>query len=74
MVLERVISVIAQKIECDPATISGETKFEELGIDSLEVIELLMAMEEEFATEIELGSNKLVMVADLVSLIEARIQ
>ncbi|MCE5196672.1 MAG: phosphopantetheine-binding protein [Negativicutes bacterium] len=74
MVLERVIAVIAKKIECDPATISAETKFEELGIDSLEVIELLMSMEEEFATEIELGSTKLIKVADLVSLIEAKIQ
>jgi len=74
MVLEKVIAVIAKKIECDPATINGETKFEELGIDSLEVIELLMAMEEEFSTEIELGNTKLVNVSDLVTLIEAKIQ
>lgn len=74
MVLERVIAVIAKKIECDPVSINGGTKFEELGIDSLEVIELMMAMEEEFATEIELGNNKLINVSDLVTLIEAKVQ
>ena len=73
MVLEKVANIIAERIDCDASTILPTTKFEELGIDSLEVIELLMAMEEEFGTEIELEGTKLATVSDLVSIIEAKI-
>lgn len=74
MVLEKVAKIIAERIDCDASTIQNETKFEELGIDSLEVIELLMSMEEEFGTEIELEGTKLITVADLVQLIESKLQ
>jgi len=73
MVLEKVANIIAERIDCDASTIQATTKFEELGIDSLEVIELLMTMEEEFGTEIELEGTKLTTVSDLVSMIEAKI-
>ncbi len=74
MVLEKVAKIIAERIDCDASTIQNETKFEELGIDSLEVIELLMSMEEEFGTEIELEGTKLTTVADLVQLIKSKLQ
>ena len=73
MVLEKVAKIIAERIDCDASAIVPTTKFEELGIDSLEVIELLMAMEEEFGTEIELEGTKLATVSDLVGIIEAKI-
>ena len=49
-----------------------ETKFADLGIDSLDVMELLMSLEEELGTEIEMGDNKVETVADLVAMIESK--
>lgn len=73
MVLEKVIEIIAQHIDLDPSEVTAHTKFDDLGIDSLEVIELLMTMEEEFGTEIELEGTKLTIVKDLADIIAAKV-
>jgi acyl carrier protein len=47
--LERqVIEVIARKKKLDPATITGTTTFEQLGIDSLDAADLLFTFEDTF--------------------------
>lgn len=49
----RVKSIIADQLGVDEAQIKPESKFiEDLGADSLDIVELIMAMEEEFQTEI----------------------
>lgn len=74
MVFEKVAAMLAEKLECEVSEIKMDTKFETLGIDSLDVMELLMNVEEEFGTEIELGDNKVNTVGDLVQLIESKLQ
>ena len=49
-----------------------DTEFSTLGIDSLDVMELLMNLEEELGKEIEMGENKVNTVGDLVKLIEEK--
>ena len=73
MVFEKIAELLAEKLECEAAEIKMETEFSVLGIDSLDVMELLMTLEEEFGTEIEMGENKITAVADLVTLIEAKL-
>ena len=49
----RVKSIIADQLGVDEAQIKPESKFmEDLGADSLDIVELIMAMEVEFQTEI----------------------
>ena len=66
------IIFLKKKLECEVSTITMETKFADLGIDSLDVMELLMSLEEELGTEIEMGDNKVETVADLVKMIESK--
>ena len=73
MVFEKIAALLAEKLECEATEIKMETEFSVLGIDSLDVMELLMTLEEEFGTEIEMGENKVTAVADLVTLIEAKL-
>ncbi|NLV49260.1 MAG: acyl carrier protein [Clostridiales bacterium] len=73
MVFEKIAAMLADRIGCDVKELSMETKFETLGIDSLDVMELLMLMEEEFGTDIEIGDAKLATMADLVGLVESRL-
>ncbi len=50
---QRVIGAIARSKRIDAATIRPETTFEELGMDSLDAIELLFEIEEEFDLTVE---------------------
>jgi len=52
-VTDRVISVIKACQKVDPAKVSPAADFQkDLGLDSLDTVELVMALEEEFAFEI----------------------
>lgn len=72
MVFEKIRTMLAEKLECDAEAIKMGTDFGTLGIDSLDVMELLMNLEEELGVEIEMGENKINTVGDLVQLIEAK--
>ncbi|NTU89189.1 MAG: acyl carrier protein [Actinobacteria bacterium] len=59
MVFETIARNIADRLDCDVATITEETTFESLGIDSLDTVEMVMELEEELGFEIEMeGSLK----------------
>jgi len=71
MVLEKVRELIAEKINCEPGSITEETKFADLGIDSLDVTELVMSIEDEFNIELEINES-MVTVADLIKAVESK--
>ena len=49
MILEKLRSLIADQLGVDSSNITMDTNFEEdLGVDSLDIVELSMALEEEF--------------------------
>ena len=49
---EKIIEVLANHLEMDPSEITEETTFAELGVDSLEAVEIMMEMEDELGVEI----------------------
>lgn len=66
---EKIAKILAQYRDMEVDGISPETKFEDLGLDSLDMVDLVMAMEDEFGIEIEVEEN-LFTVGDLVKLID----
>lgn len=51
--LERMKSIIAEQLSVDEEAVKAEASFkEDLGADSLDLFELVMALEEEFGVEI----------------------
>ena len=51
--LDDVKEVVIEQLDCDPAEVKEDSKFiEDLGADSLDVVELVMALEEKFDIEI----------------------
>lgn len=51
--LEKMKQLIAEELNCDESEITAETNFkEDLGADSLDLFELVMALEEEYDIEI----------------------
>jgi acyl carrier protein len=70
MTFERVAKVLAEYRDMDVSEITMETSFEKLALDSLDMVDLVMMLEDEFDLEIEI-KEKLETVQDLVELIES---
>lgn len=51
-VLSKVKEIISEQLDIDPEGIEMESTFEEMDADSLDLVELVMALEEEFNIEI----------------------
>lgn len=70
--LEKIKAVVAEQLDCDIAKIKEDSKFiEDLGADSLDVVELVMALEEEFDIEIpDESAEKILTVADALNYIK----
>ena len=43
-VFEKIRAIVANQLGVDPATITAETRFEDLNADSLDVVEVIMAL------------------------------
>lgn len=72
-IFDKVKSVTAQELEISEEEIKPESTFaDDLGADSLDIVELIMALEEEFNTEIpDDEAEKMNTVQDAVNYIEA---
>jgi len=71
---EKVITIVAEKLGVDRADVTPDSVFiDDLGADSLDLVELIMAMEEEFGFEIaDEDAEKLRTVGDVINFIKAR--
>jgi acyl carrier protein len=70
---ERVRAIIVDQLGVDPDDVTMEANFrDDLEADSLDLVELIMAFEEEFGGEIkDEESQKIVTVGDAVRFLEA---
>ncbi|KAK7389685.1 hypothetical protein VNO78_24940 [Psophocarpus tetragonolobus] len=69
--LQIVQSTIAKQLSIDETTIAPQTKFSDLGADSLDTVEIMMALEEKFDISIgEGGAENISTVQDAADLIE----
>ncbi len=71
-VLQQVTEVVVEQLGVDASQVKPESRFiEDLGADSLDTVELLMALEEKFDIEIEEeAAEKLTKVDDIVQFIQ----
>lgn len=75
MILEKIKAYLAEQFEVSVDTLSAETNIiDDLGADSLDVVELLVSVEEEFGIEIpDEAAAELNTVGKIAEYIEARI-
>lgn len=76
MVFEKIAQILAEQLDADVEAITAETRIaEDLGADSLDVVELLMSIEDEFDVEVpdeEIENVKT--VGDVVDYIQAHME
>ncbi len=74
-VADAVKRIVVEKLECNEEEITPEARFiEDLGADSLDLTELLMALEEEYNIDIDDEANEIQTVGDAVTYIEGKLQ
>lgn len=73
-ILEKIKEVVADKLDADPAdVVEGASFTSDLGADSLDVVELIMGLEDEFGIEIsDEEAESIRTVGDAVRFISAR--
>jgi len=71
-ILDEVKEVVVEQLNVSPDEVKEDSKFvEDLGADSLDVVELVMALEEKFDIEIpDEEAEKIATVADAIKFIE----
>ncbi len=69
---EKVKKIIIDQLGVDEAEVTSEAKFiDDLGADSLDTVELVMALEEEFGVEIpDEDAEKIITVRDAIAYIQ----
>jgi len=72
MVIDKVKKILSEQFDVDMSELNENTNIEEdLGADSVEVIDLLMSLEDEFQLEIpDEAIDEIRTIADLVAYIE----
>lgn len=74
-VLERVTKIIVDRLGVDESQVTLEAKFkDDLGADSLDIVELVMELEDEFNMEIsDEEAERIVTVGDAVNYIKSHL-
>ena len=70
---EKLVSYAVKQLELDASEITPESSFESLGIDSLDVVEMIMDLESELGVELDLEDQKIATFGELAAFIESKV-
>lgn len=68
--LQELETIIGEYKDLEPGSLSADTTFEELELDSLDLVDMAMACEDKFGIAVEVNEN-LKTVGDLITLVES---
>ncbi len=72
--LERIISYLSEQLDIPAEDINRDTTFESLHLDSLDMVEMVMDMEEELGVDFEMeGKLNVETIGELADLIEEKL-
>lgn len=69
MVFEKIKKIMAEQLGLDENDITMDTSFEELGVDSLDLFQIIIEIEEEFGLQIE-DAEAIKTVSEAVKFVE----
>lgn len=70
---EKLVNYAAKQLELDASEISPESTFESLGIDSLDIVEMIMDLENEMGIELDMEDQKITTFQELADFIEDKL-
>ena len=70
---EKLVSYAAKQLELDVSEITPDSTFESLGIDSLDIVEMIMDLESELGVELEMEDQQISTFGELAAFIDSKI-
>ena len=70
---EKLVSYAAKQLELDPSEITPDSTFESLGIDSLDIVEMIMDLESELGIELDMENQNISTFRELADFIDSKI-
>ena len=70
---EKLVSYAAKHLDLNPDDITPESTFESLGIDSLDIVEMIMDFESELGVELEMEDQKITTFQELADFVESKL-
>ncbi len=70
---EKLVSYAAKQLELDASEITPDSTFESLGIDSLDIVEMVMDLESELGIELDMEDEKIATFGELAAFIESKL-
>lgn len=69
---ERIAEYLSQQLDISIDEIREDTTFESLGVDSLDIVEMIMDLEDSLGTELELD-EKISTIGELAEFVESKV-
>jgi acyl carrier protein len=69
---EKIVAYLSEQLDIPAETITKDTTFESLGIDSLDTVEMVMDLEADLGVDLEM-TEKVTTVGELVDFVESRL-
>ena len=70
---EKLASYAAKQLEISTSDITPDSTFESLGIDSLDIVEMIMDLEAELGIELDMEDQKISTFGELADFIESKL-
>ena len=70
---EKLAKYASKQLELDVSEITPDSTFDSLGIDSLDVVEMIMDLETELGVELDMEDQKIATFQELADFIEAKL-
>ncbi len=70
---EKLANYAAKQLELDVSEITPDSTFESLGIDSLDIVEMIMDLESELGIELEMEDQKITTFQELADFVETKL-
>ena len=70
---DKLVNYAAKQLELDASEITLDSTFESLGIDSLDIVEMIMDLESELGVELDMEDQKIATFQDLANFVESKL-
>ena len=70
---EKLVDYISRQMDIDVSEIQPNSTFESLGIDSLDIVEMVMDLESELGVELEMEDQKITTLQELAAFIDSKV-
>ena len=70
---DKLVKYAAKQLELEASEIKPDSTFESLGIDSLDIVEMIMDLESELGVELDMEDQKITTYKELADFIESKL-